>query len=147
MRLKTYTDYGLRVMLMLASEPDRLITIDEIAERYRISRNHLLKVVQQLSEDGYVRTVRGRNGGVRLGRPPEEINVGTLIRAMEGDFGLVECLGEGHCACVIERVCRARRVITQALDNFFSTLEGVTLAEISPRSGSMHRVLFPAETR
>lgn len=91
MRLSSYTDYALRTLVFLALRPDELATIHEIAETYEISRNHLMKVVQQLSLLGFVESVRGRGGGLRLGRPAEDIRIGDVVRATEQDLDIVEC--------------------------------------------------------
>lgn len=91
MRLSEYTDYTLRVLMYCASNPDRLITIAELAERHDVSKNHLTKIVNSLARQGTLETTRGRGGGVRLALPPERIGIGDVIRASETDFRLVEC--------------------------------------------------------
>ena len=98
MRLTTFTDYSLRVLIYLAVSDDGQPTIREIAQRYDISRNHLMKVVQELSQKGYLIASRGKRGGLRLGIPPAEIKIGMLVRDMESDFALAECLGD-KCHC------------------------------------------------
>ncbi len=90
MRLTLHTDYALRLLTLLAMEQDGLHTIEEVARRYGISRNHLMKVTQTLAQFGYLESVRGRGGGIRLGRPAEEINLGAVVRATEDGFALVE---------------------------------------------------------
>src|ERR1043165_3200087 len=91
MRLTVLSDYSLRVLMYVASMPQRLVTIQEIAQAYGISENHLMKVVHGLAQHGFVTTVRGRGGGIRLARPASKITVGAVIRAVEDDFALVEC--------------------------------------------------------
>src|SRR3569833_640355 len=100
MRLTRYTDYAMRVLLYLGARPERLCSIAEIAGAYRVSQNHLMKVVNDLVRQGYVASARGRFGGIRLGRPAEEINVGAVIRHTEDGFDLTDCGG-----CVFVLVC------------------------------------------
>ena len=96
MRLTDYTDYSLRVLLYLAVRGEELSTIQDISHAYGISRNHLMKVVQQLAERGWVETVRGRNGGLRFAEPARALTVGEVVRATESDFALVGCLPDQH---------------------------------------------------
>ena len=125
MRLTRYTDYGLRVLLYLGSRPDDLCSIGEISRGYGISQNHLMKVVNDLGRAGYVASTRGRSGGIRLGRKPEDINVGVAVRELECDFDLVECG-----ACVIAPVCGLTGVLADAMRAFFSVLDRYTLADL-----------------
>ena len=98
MRLTLSTDYALRLLMLVALEPHRLVTIEEVADRFHISKNHLMKVAYELGQAEYLETVRGRNGGLRLGRAPEQIVVGEVVRTMEPDFAVVECEGPtGFC--------------------------------------------------
>ena len=121
MRLTTYTDYSLRVLIYLGVQSEKLVTIKQISEHYGISNNHLLKVVHQLGLLGFIETVRGRNGGLRLARPASQIVIGDVVRKMEQDMALVECFAaEGRIdpssdckimdACVLKgalaRLCR-----------------------------------------
>lgn len=129
MRLTVQSDYSLRVLMYLSSRPDHLATIQEIARAYEISENHLMKVVHGLSGSGFVRTTRGRGGGIRLGKPAEEITVGDVLRAVEEDFALVECLGQKD-TCRITKVCRLKRVLNKALDAYFDVLDNWTLADL-----------------
>jgi Rrf2 family nitric oxide-sensitive transcriptional repressor len=135
MQLTRYTDYSLRVLIYLAADPDHLATIDEIARRYGISRAHLMKVVHQLGLRGYVETVRGRGGGLRLARAPERIGVGEVVRATEENLALVECLdaAPGGSECVIESACGLRPVLREALAAFLRVLDGYTLADLVTR--------------
>lgn len=126
-----YTDYAIRVLLYLALTPDRLVTIREIADSYGISRNHLMKLVYQLNRKGYVVTVRGKNGGLRLGRDPSEINLGVLIRETEQGFELAECFGPDN-QCRITPVCGVKHVLADALRAFLTTLDGYSLADFLP---------------
>ncbi len=134
MRLTTFSDHCLRVLIYVGIEPDRRVTIDEIAERYGISRNHLMKVVFRLGQLGYLETVRGKGGGFRLKVDPVDINIGTLVRETEEDMQLVECFGEGS-LCAIEPACVLRNTLGKALGAFMSVLDEMTLADlIQPRA-------------
>jgi len=132
MRVTRYTDYALRVLIYLAVVPtDRLSTIQEIADHYHISKNHLMKVVQQLNALGYVDAIRGKHGGLRLGRPADRINLGDLVRHTEhGDSSaLVECFSTEN-QCVISPNCQLKRILAEALQQFLSSLSNYTLADI-----------------
>jgi Rrf2 family nitric oxide-sensitive transcriptional repressor len=132
MQLTRYADYSLRVLIHLAVTPKPLATIQEIAGAYGISHAHLMKVVQHLSALGLVETVRGRSGGLRLARPPEDVNVGRLVRDTEENLALVECFrDDGHCA--IESMCLLRRALHEALDAFLAVLDRYTLADLIAR--------------
>lgn len=125
MRLTRYTDYAMRVLLYLGARPERLCSIAEISGAYRISQNHLMKVVNDLVRQGYVASVRGRFGGIRLGRPAEEINVGAVIRHTEDGFDLTDCGG-----CVIAPACGLTGALREALAAFMAVLDGYTLADL-----------------
>lgn len=125
MRLTRYTDYALRVLLYLGARPDRLCSIGEIARSYDISQNHLMKVVNDLANAGYVASVRGRSGGVRLGRPPAEINIGQVVRHTEDGFEVVDCG-----TCIIAPVCGLTHVLGDAVNAFLGVLDGYTLADL-----------------
>lgn len=130
MQLSLKTDYALRALMALAST-DRLLSVDWIAERYGISRNHLAKVAQQLQSAGYVETVRGRGGGMTLARPPERINVGGLVREFERFEGFVACMG-GETDCRIDGVCGLKPALAGGLEAFLSHLDNYTLGDIIP---------------
>jgi len=136
MRLTRYTDYAMRVLLYLGARPDRLCSIAEISRTYGISQNHLMKVVNDLVREGYVASVRGRFGGVRLGRPPSEINVGAVVRHTEDGFDLVDCGG-----CLIAPACGLTGALHEALAAFMSVLDGYTLEQLLAQRGVM-RTLF-----
>ena len=129
MRLTTYTDYALRVLISLAVQPQHLTTIADIAASYDISENHLMKVVHQLGLAGFIETVRGRNGGIRLLKKSGEINVGEIVRRMEPDFDMATCFNVSG-GCVIEPACALKGVLAQARDAFLAVLDRVTLAEL-----------------
>ncbi|MFD1707799.1 Rrf2 family transcriptional regulator [Siminovitchia sediminis] len=131
MRLTNYTDYSLRVLIYLTNKkPGELANITEIAEAYGISRNHLTKVIHELGKIGVIHTIRGRGGGIKLALPPEEINIGEVVRKTEDDFNLVECFGEGPSHCVISPVCGLRHVLNRALLAYLEVLDNYTLADI-----------------
>jgi Rrf2 family nitric oxide-sensitive transcriptional repressor len=133
MRLKTYTDYTLRVLIRLAVQPEGLTTIAQIAENYEISENHLMKVVHQLGVAGYIEAVRGRNGGIRLAKSPADINVGEIVRHMEPDLDIVPCFNASS-ACIIEPACILKGALDEALDAFLDVLDHYTLADlVTPR--------------
>ena len=130
MRLTTFSDYSLRVLIFLGLHQDRLATIGEIAAAYAISENHLMKVVHHLAQRGYVETTRGKGGGMRLKRPPERINVGEVIRGSEENSALVECFDRAASDCRIEAACVLRGVLGQALEAFFTVLDRYALSDL-----------------
>lgn len=130
MRLTKFTDYSLRVLILAASTQDRNLTITEAAARYRISAPHLKKVVRTLSREGFLEGTRGRTGGFRLARPPEEVNLGAVIRATESDFKMVECFTSAD-ACSISPICKLPKVIDRAVLAMLEVFDGYTLADIS----------------
>jgi Rrf2 family nitric oxide-sensitive transcriptional repressor len=134
MRLTMFSDYSLRVLLYAGMAGDRLVTIEETSRVYRISRTHLMKVVNILTNAGYLEGVRGRSGGFRLARRPEDINVGALIRETEPDFTLVECFSENN-QCLITPACRIPRLLNEALGSFIATLDRYTLADLMLSEG------------
>jgi Rrf2 family nitric oxide-sensitive transcriptional repressor len=131
MRLSDYTDYTLRVLMYCAANPDRLVTIAEISDRHRVSKNHLMKIVSDLGRQGLVETTRGRGGGLRLLKAASEIRVGDVVRSSETDFRLVECFDASTDTCTLTPTCRLRKVLRNALAAYFAELDGVTLADIA----------------
>lgn len=129
MRLTRFTDYALRVLIYLAANDEQPATIARIAAQFGISRNHLMKVVPELVQQGYVIGQRGKGGGLQLARPPEEINVGELVRAMESDWAIAECFG-GDNECILTPACALRPILREALNQFLQVLDGYTLADI-----------------
>lgn len=147
MRLTVYTDYALRVLMQAALKRDELLRVAEIAESFGISRNHLSKVVHQLGVLGYLDTVRGRNGGIRLARAASEITVGQIVREFEPDFALVECFDPGTSSCRIQPRCKLKDTLHDAVAAFFGELDDVTLATlVEPRSGLQTLLHMPAAT-
>ena len=132
MQLTMFSDYAMRIALYLATNPDRLVSVEEVSRAYGISRAHLVKVVQRLTELGVVTAVRGRGGGLRLGKAPEEIDLGALVRATEPHMDLVECFDAKTNTCPIDRACGLKGVLMGAQRAFLAALDGRTLAELVP---------------
>lgn len=129
MRLTMASDYALRVLIFAGAHVDRMVTIDETLAANDISRGHLMKVVGVLARAGFLRSQRGRKGGFTLGRPPEEIRLGDVVRATEPDFAMVECFGpESHCA--ILSACRLPGILNAALDAFMAVMDAHTLEDV-----------------
>ena len=141
MRLTVYSDYTLRVLMYLALDRTRLATIPEVAAAYGISENHLMKVVHQLARAGIVESMRGRGGGIRLARAPEEIRLGEIVRASEGNAPIVECLSGDANACRITAPCRLRGILVAAFDALYSSLDEHTLADLVQRPRSLENAL------
>lgn len=133
MYITRYTDYSLRVLIQVALRGDEISTISEIAASYDISKNHLMKVVQELNNKGYLKAVRGKNGGLRLNGRTEDINIGTLVRDMEKSQDLVECFGNAN-YCAITPACQLKFIFAEALEAFFRTLDNYSLADLLPQS-------------
>lgn len=141
MQLTQYTDYSLRVLIYLALNQDRRSTISEISDAYDISRNHLVKVVHQLSINGWITTVRGKTGGMHLAFPPHQINVGTIVRQTEPHMNLLECFDSANDRCVISPACNLKRTLHQARKAFMEVLDQHTLADaIGNRSADIIRI-------
>ncbi len=131
MRLTTMTDYAMRLLMYLAHNPGRLCTIAEVAAAYGVSEAHLMKVTHQLGLAGFIETVRGKGGGMRLAAAPAAVNLGDVVRAIEPDFALVECFGsDGRCA--LAEYCRLAGVFAGALESFLAHLHRHSLADLLP---------------
>jgi len=131
MRLTVQSDYALRLLMYVAKEADRLCTIAEVAETHGISHAHLMKVTHRLGQLGYLETVRGKGGGMRLARPPAQIGLGDVLRNLEPDFHLVECLASGS-SCALTGYCRLTGIFDAALQRFLQHLDRYTLADLLP---------------
>lgn len=131
MRLTYHTDFALRILVYLALNGGRPSRVADVAESYGISRNHLLKVALRLGRLGYLTTVRGRSGGIALARKPEEINLGDVVRQIEVDLGLVECMRPTGGICVISPACQLKGVVRKAVEAFLSVFDGYSLADIA----------------
>jgi Rrf2 family nitric oxide-sensitive transcriptional repressor len=141
MRLTKTSDYSLRVLIYLAVHADRLVSISEISHAYGVSRHLLVKVVRPLIEDGSVASVRGRHGGFRLDRAPDEINVGAIVRRTENTWDVVECFNRKTNTCPIEPACGLKAALTRAQRAFVSVLDEYTLAHFLPRAREVKRLL------
>ena len=155
MRLTNYSDYALRTLMYLAVMPDatKLATISEIADSYQISKSHLTKVIHQLAQLGFIESVRGKNGGIRLGRPAEQINIGNVIQHTEPDFDIVLCfevIEEGGDAsqkerigapCAIQPACRLKLIFREATIAFIAVMDGYTLADIVQNEQTLWELL------
>ncbi len=130
MQLTNYTDYALRTLIAVALVAPEKITVGEISRAYEISTNHLLKVVQRLAALGYVETLRGKGGGVRLARQPSQVRLGEVVRQMEPELGVVGCLRSPNEACVIAPICELKAVLTMATDRFIAVLDEHTLEDV-----------------
>ncbi len=143
MRLTTFSDYSLRVLIYLGVHDDEITTVGQIAQAYGISSNHLMKVVHHLAQGGYIETARGKGGGMRLGLAPDKINIGELVRGTEDNRKLVECFDRDRSDCRIESACVLRGVLGKALDAFYSSLDAYTLADlIAPKPRLANMLVF-----
>ncbi|ATP40085.1 Rrf2 family transcriptional regulator [Solibacillus sp. R5-41] len=130
-RLTVYTDYSLRTLMYLGVRgQEHLATIQEIADAYQISKNHLMKVTYDLGQLGYIETIRGRGGGIRLAMAPEEINIGGVVRKTEEDFHLVECFNPESNLCKISAECQLKGALNEALKAYIAVLDSYTLADV-----------------
>lgn len=132
MRLTTMTDYAIRLLMYVGRHPERLCTIAEIARAYGISEPHLMKITNKLAQRGWIITVRGKNGGMRLGHDPADINLGAVVRDTESDLALVECFATGN-TCTLSGYCGLTAIIEGALQQFMQHLDRYTLADILPQ--------------
>lgn len=143
MRLTTFTDYSLRVLIYLALDPARRSTIGEIAAVYDISEHHLTKVVHFLGRGGWLASVRGKGGGLMLARPPESILIGAVVRETEGSDLAAECFEAGGGACCIAPACRLQHVLAEAFAAFHAVLDRYTLADVTANRDALMPLLVP----
>ena len=129
MRLTTFSDYALRLLMYAAASGDRLITIEEACQTYNISRGRLMKVANLLTREGYLKAIRGRSGGLALAKRPKDIRLGDVVRATKSDFALVECFATGN-QCIITKCCALPDVLNEALNAFIQTLDRYTLEDL-----------------
>jgi len=130
MRLTNFSDYALRMLMYAASAGDRLITIEETARTFKVSKTHLNKVANTLTRGGYLKAVRGRSGGLVLGLRPEMIRIGDVVRLTEPDFAVVECFATGN-QCVLTGSCKLSGMFGEAIASFQSILDRYTLADVA----------------
>ena len=148
MRLTVYTDYSLRLLIYAALKPDGLTTIGEVAQAYGISRNHLTKVVDQLGLAGYIETVRGKGGGLRLARAAEAIRIGDVVRHTEPDMALTPCFKPIGAPCTILPACLLKGALGEARESFLQVLDGYTLADFAGPGNKLRALLgMPASPR
>jgi len=134
MQLTLHTDYALRILMYLASQPDTRVTVVELATFYNVSRNHLVKVVQGLVEHRFIETTRGKNGGMRLATDCNAISIGQVVRKMENHFNIVECFDAQQTACNLDGACCLKSVLKNATESFLDNLDNISLADlIKPR--------------
>jgi Rrf2 family transcriptional regulator, nitric oxide-sensitive transcriptional repressor len=141
MRLSAYSDYSLRVLMQAALRSPERVTVNEAAETFHISRNHLVKVVHDLGKAGYLATRRGIGGGFTLARRPEEIGLGDAVRLGEGSGVVINCRDHKRQLCRIFQACRLKGVLDEAADAFFAVLDRYTLADLLKQSSKMRTVL------
>ena len=144
MQLTMFSDYALRVLMFTHAAGDRLVTIEEIADAYGISRAHLMKVVNTLTRAGFITAVRGRFGGLKLARAAKDIRLGDVVRETEPNFDIVECFSTGN-QCPITRCCKLQGALKEAVDAFMFALDRRTLTSRSPPSKDVRRYLEPAQ--
>lgn len=137
MRLTNFSDYALRLLIFVATKPDELVTIAQVSKAYGISKNHLMKITNTLAQGGFVETVRGAKGGLRLAKPASAINLAAVLRLTETGSDLVECFNPATNTCVINEVCELKHVLHDALESFYNTLAQVSLAELVARPNKL----------
>jgi Rrf2 family nitric oxide-sensitive transcriptional repressor len=135
-----HTDFALRLLMLLALEPDTLHTIEEVATRYHISKNHLMKVAQTLVQKGFVESVRGRSGGLRLAKSAERINLAAVVRTTEDSLTLVECFDRETNTCLVAPACGLRGPLDEALAAFFGVLNKYSLADLIANPATYRRM-------
>lgn len=140
MRLTQFTDYALRLLMLMAAEPKRRITIQQASEFHGISRNHLMKIANRLTHAGILRASRGRNGGLVLALPPDQLFIGDIIKAAEPDFALVGCMAGEFCA--ISHRCRLNTVLDEAMADFFATANRYSLADLATHQAHEFNGIF-----
>jgi len=155
MQLTLYTDYSLRVLIYLSLNRERTSTITEIADFYQISRNHLVKVVHNLSQKGYINSSRGKGGGLVLAHDPQTINVGKVVRNTEPNFHIVDCFNDATPPCSVEPICKLKGILGTAAGQFLNVLDQYTISDMlaNPETGeaivsldpSIASLLAPAE--
>lgn len=141
MRLTLQTDYALRMMMHLAVMDGELVTIGDVAETFRISKNHLMKVAQALAHAGLVETVRGRSGGLRLARPADRIQVGAIVRRLEQQIALVDCFPGGNGTCRITPACQLKPALFRAREAFFAVLDEYTIHDLVSGNAGLKNIL------
>lgn len=143
MRLTSFSDYTLRVLMFLALKGEQRATIPEIAQAYAISENHLMKVVHHLSRSGVIESVRGKGGGIRLAKTPQDIRLGSIVRATESGSPIVECMAKEPGLCRIAPACRLAGILSLAFESLYTTLDEYTLADLVQHPQKLKAILLP----
>ncbi len=141
MRLNVQSDYALRLLMHLAVRDGELVTIAEVAERFQVSKNHLMKIASLLAREGYIDAARGRSGGLKLAKPAKQVRVGDVVRCMEADFAIVECFQEGNSQCLIMPCCKLQRVLGEAVEAFLAILDRYSLDDLVRRNPDLRLLL------
>jgi Rrf2 family iron-responsive transcriptional regulator len=141
MRLTQQTSYSIRILLYCAANPDSNSRIKDIATTYSISELHLFKIMHVLVESGFVETIRGRNGGIRLARPANTISIGEVVRATESNFYLTDCFDTANRDCPLVDSCGVNRILSEALKAFFAVLDSYTIADVAKDRGQLRGLL------
>lgn len=141
MRLNVQTDYALRLLTFAAAAGQGQVTAREAAERFGISTNHMVKVAQRLTKQGFLKASRGRNGGLRLASPLNEIVIGKVVRAIEPDFALVECMQEADSSCLVHSCCRLKSILIESTAAFLANLDRYTLQDLVADNSPLIKLL------
>jgi Rrf2 family transcriptional regulator, nitric oxide-sensitive transcriptional repressor len=145
MKLTSYTNYALHSLQLAALKSPDLVRVDDVAKIHNLSRPHIMKIVHELGRAGYLETVRGRGGGFRLARPPEEIIVGDVVRITEGPLDVVECFNPEKNTCPLMGVCILSRKMQEATAAFMTVLDDLTIAQIASNRGQLMERIAPLE--
>ena len=145
MHLTNFSDYSIRVMIYLGLQKSKLVTISDIAKAYEISENHLTKAVHQLAQRGYIETVRGKGGGLRLVRKPDTVNIGEMIRYSEGNTTLLPCMDNEE-SCCIRPNCKLMGILREAQVALFTVLDKYTLADLLQQEAPLTQILMQPKT-
>ncbi len=143
MRITKRTNIAVRLLMYCAAHPDRLVTKSEIAEVCNISENHLAQVINQLSQLEYLSTQRGRNGGMELARPAEQIRIGSVFRHVEGSLPIAECFADADNTCPLTDACRLRLALQDAAEVFYASLDEITLDALVCDNDQLLQILQP----
>lgn len=145
MKLTSYTNYALRSLQLAAIKAPALVRVDDVAQIHGLSRPHIVKIVHELGKAGYLETVRGRGGGFRLGRPPQDIVVGNVVRLTEGPMDVVECFNREKNTCPLIGICKLSQKVQEATRAFMAVLDDLTIADISSNKGQLLDRIAPFE--
>ena len=146
MRVTKRTNIAMRVLMFCAANTERLVTKSEIAERCNASENHLAQVINQLGQLGFLHTQRGRNGGLSLGRPAEDIKIGDVFRVLEAPVPLAECFADVDNTCPLIEACRLRTALTDAVEAFYTSLDPITLDALVCQNEALLNILNPGKS-